>query len=72
MVAEAISKWAASQPKWQPLASDASLLDDLDFVPEDSVVPDAKERLVEEGILGRDEDGYHFAATGDNLLRGAK
>jgi hypothetical protein len=62
MVAEAISKWASGQPKWQPLASDASLLGDLDFAPEDSAVRRAKEQLVEEGILGMDEDGYHFVA----------
>jgi hypothetical protein len=64
LVAGAISKWAAGQPKWEPLPSDASLLGDLEFAPDDDVIQRAKGQLLKEGIIGRDDDGYYFAAIG--------
>jgi hypothetical protein len=57
-LAEVIRAWAAGKPRYTAVPTNAELAADLDFVTTETAWTIARNRLVEQGVIGR--DGSHF------------
>ena len=57
-LAEVIRAWAAGKPRYVPVPTNAELSADLDFVTTETAWTIARNRLVEQCVIGR--DGSHF------------
>jgi hypothetical protein len=57
-LADVIKAWAAGKPRYTEIPTNAELAADLDFVTTETAWTIARNRLVEQGVIGR--DGSHF------------
>jgi hypothetical protein len=57
-LADVIRAWAAGKPKYAAVPRNAELAADLDFVATETAWTIARNRLAEQGVIGR--DGGHF------------
>jgi hypothetical protein len=57
-LAEVIRAWAEGKPRYTALPSNAELAANLDFVTTETAWTIARNRLVDQGVIGR--DGAHF------------
>lgn len=57
-LADLIKAWATGKPRYTAVPPNAQLAADLDFVTTETAWTIARNRLVEQGIIGR--DGRHF------------
>jgi hypothetical protein len=57
-LAEVIMSWTNGQPRYAEVPANAVLAADLDFAPTETAWTIARNRLVDEGVIGR--DGSYF------------
>jgi hypothetical protein len=57
-LAEVIRTWATGKPRYTAVPTNAELAADLDFVTTQTAWTIARNRLIEQGVIGK--DGSHF------------